>query len=209
MRLAGPDIVLFVVGLLLFGGASYAIYEQGGLAALQEQTSALGQFTVAFPTSSTEVDTRDVANLRSAEETFDVNASRVSHVFVVVTCTDQQAGTVAPFNLEVQVAGPNGLTGEGIGTCGTDIPVEVMVADVPDGTTIAAETETEAEEVYHGLETEQNGNVTRARGTWTVTVTGARSAGPLPVPEQVPPPSGSITLSIEQWEPRFTAVQGR
>lgn len=210
MRLAGPDIVLFVVGLLLFSGASYAIYEQGGLAALQEPTSALGQFAVVFDTSTVELETRDVASMRSVDETFDVNASRVSQVTVVVTCTDAQAANVAPFQLQVQVSGPAGLTGEGSGTCGTDIPIEIDVADVPAETLIGAETQTEAEEAYHELETEQaDANLTRAQGSWTVSVTGGRSAGPLPVPDQVPPPSGSIAFTFQQWEPRFNAVQGR
>lgn len=195
MRMAGPDLVLFVVGALLFGGASYAIVAEGGVGS----SSALGVFEVSFDTSAEEVGSEDVQSFRSASAEFDVSADRVSKVVVTVQCADP-AGAAAPFTLQVAVEGPNGLGAPPqSGTCGQPLEIPIEVAPVPADTTVQARTEEEARERV------QSENSTAAQGTWTVTVTGGRSAPALPV--NPGDPGGSIALSVEQWAPTFTPVQ--
>lgn len=199
MRMAGPDLVLFVVGALLFGGASYAIVSDGGIGA----TSALGVFQVSFATSTEEVGAEPVASFRSAEASFDVAGGPISRVLVTIDCDDVAAGAAAPFALQVEVSGPNGLAAEPTsGTCGTPLEIPVHVADVPADTTVQARTEDEARDA---LSTEAN--VTAAQGTWTVKVTGGRSAGPVPLQPPAAEPAGRIVLSVETWAPTFTPVQ--
>lgn len=205
MRMAGPDIVLFVVGALLFGGASWAIVQQGGLDALAEPTSALGTFTVTFGASEEEIETREVASFRSVEETFEIDATNVTKVLVTIDCADAQAGNVAEFTLDVTVEGPANVTPvTSSHACAQGLQIPIEVAPVPGDTSVAATTETEA---YANLAT--NANATKAQGTWTVTISGGRAAGPVPVPDQVPPPGGSIGVSVERWTATVTPVQGK
>lgn len=206
MRMAGPDLVLFVVGALLFGGASYAIVQQGGLAALTESHSPVGQFTVTYDTHLTPVgDAQPVADFRNAEATFDVNATNVAKVVVTIACTDAQGAAVAPFTLQITVTGPN-ITADPVSApCGADVEVPIDVTPVPTQTTVPGDTESEARENLPA-----DANATKAQGTWTVSVTGGRSAGgTLPVPGQIPGPTGEIALATEQWEPHFAAVLGK
>lgn len=206
MRMAGPDLVLFVVGLLLFGGASYGIYLQGGLSALSEQHSALGTFDVAYETSVVAVGSPvAISNMRAGEASFDVEAGNVSKVIVTITCSDSQASALGSFTMEVRVAGPTNVSETtATGACGSDIEIPIDVAPVPAATRVAGDDESDARESLAA-----DANATRAQGEWTVTIAGARSGVPGPLGGQVPPPSGTIALSVEQWEPRFTAVQGR
>lgn len=199
MRMAGPDVVLFVVGALLFGGATYAIIaSDGGLGG----TSAAGVFDVTFAASEVAIDEVAVGSMRAGTADFQVNQTNVGAIIVTIACADQ-AGAVAPFNLQVQVSGPNGLTGEGSGACGQDATIEIPVSESPPAIAVPGSTEDEARANLPALD-----NATRAAGAWSVTVSGGRSAGPasaLPVP--VGDPSGTITLTASVWEPTFTPVQ--
>lgn len=197
MRIAGPDIVLFVVGAVLFAGATYAIVATDGSGGAG---SALGVFTVTFAPEIEEVGSEDVASMRAASLEFDVNASRVLSVIVLVSC--QEAAPVpVPFAIQVDVAGPNGLTGTGSGNCGTDITVIVDVGEsAPERTTVAGSNEAEARANLDA------GDASAASGTWTVDISGARAQqSPLPVP--VVEPGGSVTLSVETYAPTFSPVQ--
>lgn len=207
MRMAGPDIVLFVAGALLFGGASFAIVQQGGLGALGEETSALGAFDVTFETRRAEIETQDVASFRSAELTFDVNATNVATAFIVVECTDSQVSSASPFTIEVTVTPAGNATGAtSTGNCGSPIEITIPVAEVPAATRASGTTESEARANFPASE-----NATAAAGAWTVTLSGARSGPTGPIPGQVPAPapSGTVRFEVEQWEPRFSAVQGK
>lgn len=207
MRMAGPDIVLFVAGALLFGGASFAIVQQGGLGALGEEASALGVFDVTFETRRAEIETQQVASFRSDELTFELNATNVATAFIVVECTDTQVGSASPFSIEVTVTPAGNATGAtSTGNCGTPIEIAIPVTEVPDATRVSGTTETEARANYVA-----DANATAAQGTWTVTLSGARSSptGPLPGQVPAPAPGGSVRFEVEQWEPRFSAVQGK
>lgn len=198
MRMAGPDIVLFVVGALLFGGAALAIASQDG--DLGAPGSALGIYNVDYSAKSLEVGTQDVADFRSATATFDVNATNVGKVLVTIRCSDT-ANAVVPFNLQILVEGPNGLGSDDVsGNCAGETVVEIPVSSQPPATTAQGSTPEAARE---GLPQLPDG--LKAVGAWKVTVSGARGGSPVPVPAGNP--GGSVVLSVEQWEPRLTPVQ--
>lgn len=198
MRMAGPDIVLFVVGALLFGGAAFAIANTPG--GLSDASSPLGLFQVSWAGQETEVGSEDVASVRSASATFTVEATGVASVIVRVACADPAPGPAA-FTVQVDVAGPNGLTGQGSGTCGGDIVVPVEVEPAPADTTVRGTTESEARAALP-----EPANATAAQGEWTVSVSGGRGGGALPVP--VGDPSGTISLAVETYVARLTPVVG-
>lgn len=200
MRMAGPDIVLFVVGAALFGGATYAIVNMGG--GLGSAGSALGQFTVQYDAAAVEVGSEPAPSLRSATATFDVNESDVVSIVVDVACTGA-TGDVGPvsFNLAVSVEGPNGLTGQGTGTCGGGASVQIEVAALPGDTSAPGSTEDDAR-----ANLAAGPNATRGAGEWTVTVSGNRGT-PSPVPLPAGDPGGTITLTANVARPRFTPLQ--
>lgn len=198
MRMAGPDIVLFVIGALLFGGATYAIVSQPG--GLGGAGSALGAFNVAWSPELVEVGSEPVANMRAGEVSFDVTRTDVSAVVVTVDCADATPVSPVPFNVQVAIAGPNGLANEGSGACGQPIVIEVPTGfELPteDGV-VAGRTEAEAR-----ANLEERGN-TNATGAWTVTVSGSRGQAPtLPVGD----PSGTVTLEVEVAKATLTPIQ--
>lgn len=199
MRVAGPDIVLFAVGALLFAGAATAIVtSEDGLAAITGTTSPSGAFTVTYGTTTVDGETADVADMTSADVSFTVNNTRVSTVTVVVECADNVPGPAA-FRITVAVAGPNGIASDPVsGACGAPVEVPVEVAPVPEATTIEARTEEDARESL------QDGpNATRAVGDWTVTITGTRGT---PVGLPTGNPGGSVTMRVETWAPAFSPV---
>ena len=199
MRMAGPDIVLFVVGAVLFGGATYAIVSLDGDVG---STSALGVFQVTFTPELVEVGSQGVDSLRSATAEFDVNATYPLKAVVVVECGGgpAQVGAV-PFQLQVSVAGPSGQTGEGSGPCGQNVVVEIPLGTIPPDTNVAGHTEEEARANLRPSE-----NATASAGAWTVTVSGSRGQQ-TPVAVPVVDPAGTITFSVEEAAPRFSAVQ--
>lgn len=199
MQMAGPDIVLFVVGALLFGGATYAIVSSDG--GLGGAGSALGVFTVTYAPSLIEVGSEQAPTLRSATADFDVNETNVLRVLVTVECSDTGPQLdVVPFSLQVRVEGPNGLNADAPGGCTSPTIVEVPVAQLPGSTTAPGATEAQARA---NLAPATNGT---ANGGWTVTVSGSRS-GQQPVGVPVVDPAGTITLSVEVAEPSFAPVQ--
>lgn len=201
MRMAGPDIVLFVVGALLFSGATAAIVtREGGVGALGAGGSALGIYDVTYSTRTVEGEAAAVASFASHTSEFDVNNTDVSVVTIVIACTDPvPAGST--YALRVEVTAPNNLTVEPQDVqCGAvEIPVEVT--PVPSRTTIQGGTAAEAR-----ANLGRDANATKALGTWTVTVTGSRGAAPIGLPGPAVP-SGSIALKVETWEPTLTPVQ--
>lgn len=198
MRMAGPDIVLFVVGALLFGGAAYAIATTDG--GLGGNASALGIYNVDYSAKAVEVGEESVADMRTATATFDVNATAVGRVMVTIACSDP-ANAVVPFSLQVQVEGPNGLKSDPVsGSCSSETVIEVPVSAAPPATSVRGST---PEEAAGNLAPTADASL--AVGEWKVTVSGGRSGAPVGVPAGNP--SGSITLSLEQWEPRLTPVQ--
>lgn len=195
MRMAGPDIVLFVVGALLFGGATYAIVSEG---ALGTTGSAAGVFNVAYETETVELDSLAVADYRSATLEFDVAQGNVSKLVVTLGCTDPVSAAV-PFTIQATLTGPGGLMGEGSGACGTAIVIEVPVADAPTAATVLGSTEDEARENLPEAD-----NATAAQGAWTLEISGGRQGAPPILP--VGNPGGTAVVSAEVWTPTFTPV---
>lgn len=198
MRMAGPDIVLFVVGLLLFGGAGYAIIaSDGGLSATG---SASGVFNVAFTTSEAEIATEGVGSFRDASIPFTIEELNVSLVTFTIDCQDPAAGAV-PFQLTITVTSPNGTASDPETTaCASGIVIDFPVATVPPPTVASGNSEAAADE-----DLAERATSSAAVGEWTLTITGDRSGAPvLPVP--VAEPTGSATLTVQKWEPEFTAV---
>ena len=199
MRVAGPDVILFVVGLLLFSGAGYALVVQGGAGVLGQPGSATGVYDVAFPLETVEVDAADVADFGSAQATFQVNATNVKRVVVLVECSETLPG--GTFNLRAEVTGPNGLAAEpAFGQCNSPFEVEVPVATPPEAGTAQGGTFEQAR-----ASVAADANATAAQGEWVVSVTGSRG-GTLPgLPAGNP--SGRIVMNVERWEPELTPVQ--
>ena len=204
MRLAGPDVVLFLVGALLFSGATAAIVtREGGVGALGGGGSALGVYTVTYNTEESAVgEAAAVASFASGEASFVVNSTDVSRVIVVVDCNDPVPGPAA-FTLTMEVTPPEGsnITVEPQQVACGDVEVPIDVAEVPSDTAVRGSTPDEARQNLS-----PDANATKAQGTWTVRVTGSRGAAPtLPVPGSAP--SGTLALKVETWEPAFTPVQ--
>lgn len=206
MRITGPDVALFVVGLLLFSGATLALYQQGGFSAVTQPGSALNIFNVRYTTSQAALEPVAVQNMRTASAAFDVNQTDVARVFVRVQCNPDQAAAAAPFAVAIDVAGPNGLTGQGGGNCsGNAIEIPINVTAVPAGGAVEGGTQEEAR-----ANLPRDANATRAQGTWTITIAGSRSApggvGPIPQ-DPTPAPGGSVTLAVERWTAELAPVQ--
>src|ERR1051325_8168097 len=90
MGMAGPDIVLFVVGFLLFAGAGYALVAQGGLNG--DGGSPTNVFSVLYPLSRGEVGKENVADFASVTKTFQVAQTNVSKMVVSIACNDPLPG---------------------------------------------------------------------------------------------------------------------
>jgi hypothetical protein len=194
MKLAGPDLILFVVGLLLFAGAGYGLIATGS--DLSGGGGALGLFQVTYPTETVELDAEAVPDLGGTHDvTFEVDAIDLTEVTVAVACGGPAAGL--PYTLVVRVAGPNSLAGDASGGCGTS--VTVPVSEVPPTTTVRG---ADADDAHHNLG--EHPNATRGQGTWTVTVSGSRGTGGVPLPG--PGPSGTVSFAYERWTHAFTAV---
>lgn len=198
MRVAAPDVILFVVGLVLFAGAGYALVQQEGSGVLGSGGSPTGVYTVTFPLETVEVDEASVANFASANAEFQVNATNVKRVLVTIDCNDPLPGTT--YNLRVEVEGPNVTAEPAFGRCNEAFEVEVPVADAPVSAATEGGTEEEARANLPPSE-----NATKAQGLWTVTVTGSRGGTPLPGLPQGQP-SGAVVLSVERWEPELSPV---
>lgn len=200
MRMAGPDIVLFVVGAVLFGGATYAIVSlDGGLGS----TSAAGFFDVTFATTDEELANEPVGDLRSATTDVAIDEAAARHLVALVfsvECSDLPAGAAAPFNIQLAVTGPNGQSDEASGACGSAVELSFPIADVPPDTIATGSTE---EEARGGFEQSVHaGPPSPAIGTWSVTVSGGRGGptGVIPVGN----PSGAIVVTAQEWTPTFT-----
>jgi len=200
MRMAGPDIVLFVIGALLFGGATYAIVSSPS--GLGGAGSPLGLFTVTFDEETVELDSQTAPSLRDATLEFEVAAANVSSLEFVIACTGT-AGDVGPvaFTLAVQVTGPNGLAGEGTGSCGQGVVVPIEVAPMPESTSAQGSDEAEAT-----ANVPEQPSARAAQGTWTVEIAGSRSGAPSPLPINPSDPGGTVTLNAIEWTPRLAPV---
>jgi hypothetical protein len=202
MRMAGPDVILFVVGALLFGGATYAIVQQGGPGAFGQAGSAAGFFNVAYTTASESLEPISIPNVRSSEVPFTLNQTDVSKVTITVACTDGAAGTAAPFAVTVALTAPNNISADPIaGRCGQPLEFSVDVAPVPPAGTVIGATEPEARANLF-----PDANATRAQGEWKVSVTGGRGGpGGVAVPGVViPEPTGTITVKLDRWSASLT-----
>lgn len=204
MRMAGPDVVLFVVGALLFSGATAAIVtREGGVGALGAGGSALGVYNVAYATRTIEGESADVPSWASATAEFTVNNTRVTRLLLAIECADPVPAGAAPYTLRIEVAAPNNITVDPIdvGCSTTEIPIEVT--PVPSLTTVRGRTEEEAR-----ANLPEDANATLAVGIWTFTVTGSRTPPAIPIaPPAAIPANGQMTLNAEAWEPSFTPVQ--
>ncbi|HEX2022446.1 MAG TPA: hypothetical protein VHH36_07015 [Candidatus Thermoplasmatota archaeon] len=204
MRMAGPDVALFIVGLLIFAGAGYALYEQDAFSSAGQQASALGLFNVAYATESVALDPVPVPSMRAGTAAVKVNQTDVSKVTVVVACQDQAAGgAAAAFTVTIDVVGPDNLTGSGSGACGgTGVAVAIDVAPVPGATSAQGATEPEAR-----AKLAQAPNATRAVGDWTVTISGGRAGTGGVLPQDPTAPAGTVTFTLDVWTPKFSPVQ--
>jgi hypothetical protein len=204
MRMAGPDVVLFIVGALLFGGALTAIIVTQGPGAFSGSAgSPIGVYTVSWPTSTQETKT-NVADFSSGSTTATVNGTNVDKVTIRVDCAETvpSAAAAAPFAISVNVDGPGGLHGKGAGNCGDKIEVPVKVQDVPAGTTAQGSTPDAA-----AASLPPQANATMGVGKWTITFSGARSTPATALPGTVPgAPGGDVAVVVETFAPKLDPV---
>ena len=201
MRMAGPDIVLFVVGLLLFGGATFAIVKTQGGAALGSAGAASGVYTVTYTEKDLFTKGVDIADAASGSADVAVANEGVGTVQITVTCADPSPAPVGQFAISVTVTGPNGLTGKGAGTCGTPVVVKVSVAPKPADTTASGNTAGDAEKSLPAPE-----NATAAKGSWKVAVSGGRGT-PVGIPAGTPAePSAHVELKAIGWAAKLTPL---
>ncbi|GEM_PF-6048341 len=200
MRMAGPDVVLFIVGALLFGGALTAIIvTQGPGAFTGTAGSPSGLYSVTWTTASGTPKSLQVSDFTGGSVKGSVNGTNVDKVTVSVTCSDPASAAV-PFAISVNVDGPNNLKGKGSGNCGDKIEVVVKVQDVPGPTSASGSTPEAAASSLPA-----NPNATAGVGDWTITFSGSRGpTGALPVP--APGPSGTISLVAETFSPKLDPV---
>lgn len=194
MGMAGPDIVLFVVGFVLFAGAGYALVATGGVG----DGSPTNVYSVLFPLSQVEAGKESVADFGSFSKAVPVDAANVSKMVVTLACTDTVPG--GTFTLQVRIEPPNGLEPVTKGAaCGSKVEIDVPVAEVPPSTAVSG-SDRDAAAATLG----SDASATRAVGEWKIAVSGARG-GALPgLPAGNP--SGTITLVAHQWAPELTPV---
>ncbi len=183
MRLAGADVVLFIVGAVLFTGSVYGLAREGAFGG--GATSVYGLFNVGYASAEETLDATTFDTQPTVDVAFEVNGTGVQSVTLRIECAHATNIGPASTTISVDVAGPNGLAGSGSGACGGafDVPVEVFPA--PKGGTIEAANEAEARA---RASARLNANAT---GDWTATLSFSSQASAIPVtPIQW---SGSVT----------------
>lgn len=200
MRFAGPDVVLFIAGALLFSGSVYGLIQLDG-----HEGSATGAFKIAWSEATEEVPVGSFDTEPAFPYAFTVNGTGVGNVLVTVICSQSPAaaGPVTT-SVSVDLAGPNGQGGQQSGTCdGQAITIEIPTGNVTEGATVQAGTASEAEAAaladFVG---------TSAVGAWSGNVTFTQQGNGLPVP-QVVTWSGDVTATLTRFAPRATAISAR
>lgn len=189
MRMVGPDFALFIVGALLFGGATY------GLIVTQSDDSSGTQYDVKWATQELAASPQTFTEPTPVDVTGDAtNVTNIAKVAFTVTCNDaNSARQTAPYTLTVTfpalpagVAKPedarvpcNGQAQEIVVFSGNATPKDRQVAA---GSAEAALRDPTLE------------NSTAGRGEYQAQVTGARGGN---VPAQVVGNLGRASATIE------------
>ena len=201
MRMAGPDIVLFVVGALLFGGATFAIVKTEGGSTLGSPGAASGAYSVTFTEKELLTKGADVPDAAAGTADLAVALDNVGTIQVSVSCADPSPAPVGQLSIQVAIAGPNGLKGSGSGACGTPVVVKIPIAQKPSDTSASGNTQSDAEKSLAAPE-----NATAAKGSWKVTITGGRGT-PVGLPAGTPAePAAHIELKAFGWTPKLTPL---
>ncbi|MFA5861362.1 MAG: hypothetical protein WDA16_06660 [Candidatus Thermoplasmatota archaeon] len=203
--MAGPDIVLFIVGALLLGGATFAIVSQGGPAALGGG-SPTGVYDVTYSTSLVEVQKQPVADFGAPQKvSVDVKAMNVTKIIVSVQCSDPASTLpVGAFNLQLQVTPPAGIEApKSVGAaCGQTLKIEVPIASAPPKTSTQGKDARSAE-----ANIPTDANAARAVGSWSISVQGTRAGGtPLPSSGIPGNPGGAIVVQAEKWAAKLSPL---
>lgn len=191
-----PQLVLLLTGALLMGGGAVGLVVFG-----EEGAEAL--YAITFASTTQELPVADNAWTGTGTFEFDVTATNVTELVVTVTCAESTPvpiGTAAPATVTVTVTGPNGLTGDGSGRCGSDVVVEVPVGSTPSSTTATGTSEADAVRSLPGSFT-----TTNATGAWTVEVSAARAQN---IPG-APQPGGQVTVEVARYEAAAQAAPVR
>jgi hypothetical protein len=194
MRFAGPDVVLFIVGALLLSGSVYGIYAIGGL----EGGGGAGAYQVEWSESTSETIVASFNGDDSVPFAFDVNATSALLVTVTVDCAHAAAlpGQIAA-GITVTVEGPAG-SGEGSGTCGSPVTVEIPIAEKPAEMVLEGDSQRDAERrALARLGGE-------AVGEWTGSVTFSTAGGGLG--GTVTPHSGDVNVALTKAVPKASPV---
>lgn len=199
MRLAGPDAVLFVVGLVMLGGSGYGLYVND---AFGGGTSAFGAYTVTFaPAEETLSDVHSFETTGSENFEFTVPEGHWQMVTIVVSC-QHAAGVPSQVStaIDVTVTPPEGLNETtASGQCGSPIEVPVQVSAVPQGGIVEGSDSDDA-----AFQAEESQLSHAAVGNWTGSLTFTSSGGgALPVQIQF---SGGVEAVLTKYVASATPV---
>lgn len=189
-RMDAPQLVLLVTGALLVGGGTTGLVLYGG-----EATATLYAVTFLTTTQDLPLEAPDWTGA-GGSFAFRVTRSNVTSVDVTTTCTDANPlGGQVPVAVTVTVTGPNGLTGEESGNCGSEISVPVAVATMPASTTSKG---TSPDDAVRALPASFAS--TNATGDWTVEVVAARSGQGGILPGEAGVASGTVSVAVTGYE---------
>ena len=184
-----PQLVLLVTGALLVGGGTTGLVLYGG-------EGAATLYAVTFPTTTQDLplDAPDWSG-NGDSFAFRITRANVTSVEVATTCTDANPlGGQVPVAITLTVTGPNGLTGEGSGTCGSSVSVPVATGTVPPETTAQG---TSPEDAVRSLP--PSFASTNATGDWTVELVAARSGQGGVLPGQAGVASGTVSIAVTSY----------
>ncbi|HWG92152.1 MAG TPA: hypothetical protein VNZ52_14980, partial [Candidatus Thermoplasmatota archaeon] len=177
MRMIGPDFALFIVGALLFAGATYGlVVSENGLGG-SGGSSNVNTFNVAWKLSE---QTSDVGTMTEGAGALDkvstVNGTGIEKVVFVISCNDPNpARAQVPFVYTVEITQvPEGVTApaamEGV-SCGPHemvVPVQPRPKDSQVNAGDAATAKTEAAKLTNST----------GSGDYGISIVGNNRAGP-------------------------------
>lgn len=204
MRMVGPDIVLFVVGALLFSGATYGLVQYSGGA----EDSNLGLYLVTWQQGESTADVGRYAEGQAAQM-FMANVTGTNLVKLIFTfqCADPSAAKGAnPFRYSVTFGDlPEGLAKpDDVSTqaCDSSVEREVVI-----NTTAPAEQQIQsADGETAKADAAKLGNATGS-GEYHLTVNGARTqAVPGPIGGTAGGASVTVTVRVVSYQSNVAAI---
>lgn len=199
MRMAGPDVVLFFAGLLLFSGSAYGLWVTGGLSG--GGTSPFNAFTLDWASSE---ETQSLATFETVPEqafTLEWNETGATQIVFTISCSLAQPVPGVTVTMDVELTTPNGTAEPVSGTCGTPLEIPFVFDEAPEngGTVQAPDADSAQRDAAASL-----GRAGVGTYSGVVRFT-SQNAIPVPVPVQVDY-SGEIAAVVTTWSATATPL---